>query len=239
MFVAIVSSLINLVTALLLFLVSVGNLTTGRFFTSFHFLKVSYTTSSGPLGGWLTMPYNVLTFGLWNYCEGMDSVINACIEPHIGYNLDTIPSLNAVDQHYVPNAVRTFGMVTILYIPVTCLTFLAFALSAIALSPRFRKRWLHALSGFLLFLVTIAVILLTVVVFTVNGSRKVQFEKHVVPETNVTFGPGMWITLGLVPLTVFGSLLSAFAVCCPARLQRRSSARDMPESKEDISEPTS
>ncbi|KAF9348587.1 hypothetical protein BGX26_013021 [Mortierella sp. AD094] len=237
MFAAIVSFIINFATALLLFLVSIGDLTSARFFTSFHFLKITYTTGYGPQSGWLNTPYNVLTFGLWNYCEGLDNVINACIDPKIGYTLDAIPTLNQVDQHYVSNAVRSFNKVTVLYIPATCVAFLAFVLSAIALSPRFRKRILHAVTAILLFLVTLCCVLLMIVIFTVNGSRKIQFEAHLQPPVKTSLGPGVWITLGLVPLTVFGSLFSAFAVCCPGRFERRS--RDLPESKEEITEPTS
>ncbi|KAF8930304.1 hypothetical protein BGZ58_008338 [Dissophora ornata] len=223
MFVAVVSFLVNLATALLFFLVSIGDLTTGRFFTSFYILKVAYTTGDGPQSGLLNEPYNVLTFGLWNYCEGMDSVINACSDPEIGYTLDSIPSLNVVDQQYVSDAVRNFEKVTILYIP--------------ALTPRFRKRWLHAISAHLLVLATLSSILLLVVVFTVNGSRRIQFEEHVVPDTKVTLGPGVWITLALVPLTVFGSLFSAFAVCCPGRFERsRSTYAEEP--KEGVYEPS-
>ncbi|KAI1317499.1 hypothetical protein EDD11_008306 [Mortierella claussenii] len=217
MFVAAVTFMVNLATALLLFLVSIGNLTTGRFFTTFHFLKVSYTATNGPNGGWLSTPYNVLTFGLWNYCEGMDNVINACIEPKVEYNLSGIQNLNDVDLHYVANAVRSVNKVAVLYIPAT------------ALSPRFRKRWLHAISGFFMLLVTLSCILLMMVVLAVNVSRKVQFEKHLVPDAKVSLGPGVWITLALVPLTVFGTLLNGFAVCCPGRLQRRpKSAEDFP-----------
>ncbi|KAI8598529.1 actin cortical patch SUR7/pH-response regulator pali [Dissophora ornata] len=237
MFVAVVSFLVNLATALLFFLVSIGDLTTGRFFTSFYILKVAYTTGDGPQSGLLNEPYNVLTFGLWNYCEGMDSVINACSDPEIGYTLDSIPSLNVVDQQYVSDAVRNFEKVTILYIPATCIAFVAFLISAIALTPRFRKRWLHAISAHLLVLATLSSILLLVVVFTVNGSRRIQFEEHVVPDTKVTLGPGVWITLALVPLTVFGSLFSAFAVCCPGRFERsRSTYAEEP--KEGVYEPS-
>lgn len=73
------------------------------------------------------------------------------------------------------------------------------------------------------------------VVFTVNGTRKIHYERHLVPEATVKFGPGVWITLVLVPLTVFGSLFGAFAVCCPGRLERRQ--RDVSVSKEEITEP--
>ncbi|KAF9998348.1 hypothetical protein BGZ79_007974 [Entomortierella chlamydospora] len=236
MFVAIVSFIVNLATALLLFLVSIGDLTSARFFTTFHFLKIAYTTGDGPKSGWLDTQYNVLTFGLWNYCEGLDNVINACIDPKIGYTLDAIPTLNQVDQHYVSNTVRSFNKVTVLFIPATCVAFLAFVLSAIALSPRFRKRFLHGFIGFLMFLVTICCILLMIVVFTVNVSRKIHFEAHLEPPVKASLGPGMWITLALVPLTVLGSLFNAFAVCCPGRFERRS--KNLPDSKEEITEPS-
>ncbi|KAF9114171.1 hypothetical protein BGX27_011527 [Mortierella sp. AM989] len=222
MFVAIVSFIVNLAAALMLFLVSIGNLNSARFFTAFHFLKITYTTGYGPQSGWLNTPYNVLTFGLWNYCEGMDNVINACIDPKVGYTLETIPTLDQADQHYVSNAVRSLNKVTVLYIP--------------ALSPRYRKRWLHAISAFLLFLVTLFCILLMIVVFIVNGSRKIKFEKHLQPLVKTSLGPGVWITLCLVPLTVFGSLFSAFAVFCPGRFERRT--RNLPESKEEVTEPS-
>jgi len=41
MFIPIVSFLVNLVAALLLFLVTVGDLAIARFFTSFYFMKVN------------------------------------------------------------------------------------------------------------------------------------------------------------------------------------------------------
>ncbi|KAF8936377.1 hypothetical protein BGZ47_009530, partial [Haplosporangium gracile] len=136
-----------------------------------------------------------------------------------------IPALNDIDQHYVPNAVRSFGKVSILYIP--------------ALHPSFRKRWLHAITTFLSLLVTLSCLLLMIVVFTLFGSRKTQFEKHLVPTpARVSFGPGVWITLALVPLTVFGSLFGAFAVCCPGRFERRPRSEEVPESKEEVYEPS-
>lgn len=115
------------------------------------------------------------------------------------------------------------------------MAFVAFLLSFLTLFPRFRKRWLHALSAILSLLVTLSCVLLLVVVFTVYGTRKVHYESHLVPEATVKLGPGIWITLALVPLTVFGSLFGAFAVCCPGRLERRQ--RDVPASKEEITEP--
>ncbi|KAG0270766.1 hypothetical protein BGZ95_001552 [Linnemannia exigua] len=226
MFIAVVSFLVNLATAVLLILVSIADLGTSRFFASFHFLKISFATD-GPVTGWLNKPYDFITFGLWSFCEGTAGVTNACIDPMIGYTLEPIPALNDIDQHYVPNAVRSFGKVSILYIP--------------ALFPNFRKRWLHAITAFLSLLVTLSCVLLMVVVFTLFGSRKTQFEKHLVPTpTKVSFGPGVWITMALVPLTVFGSLFGAFAVCCPGRFERsaRGRGREVPESKEEVREPT-
>ncbi|KAK3812759.1 MAG: actin cortical patch SUR7/pH-response regulator pali [Linnemannia elongata] len=239
MFVAIVSFLVNLATALLLFLVSIADLSTSNFFSSFHFLKISFATN-GQVSGWLNKPYDFISFGLWSFCEGTAGVTNACIDPKIGYTLEPIPALNDIDQHYVPNAVRSFGKVSILYIPATCVAFLAFVISLLALHPRLRKRWLHALTAFLSLLVTLSCLLLMVVVFTLFGSRKTQFEKHLVPTpAKVSFGPGVWITLALVPLTVFGSLFGAFAVCCPGRFERRGRReREVPESKEEVHEPS-
>ncbi|KAF9905311.1 hypothetical protein BX616_001040 [Lobosporangium transversale] len=220
MFVPIVSFLINLIITLLLFLVSIGNLWSGRFFTAFYLLKVTYTTGDGPKSGWLSTSYNMLTFGLWNFCEGKDNVINACIEPKTGFTLEGIPNIFDTDEHYVPNAVRSFNKASFLFIPATCVAFLALVLSAIALSPRFRKRWLHAMSGFFMFLVTLCCVLLMIVVFTVNVSRKIQYERHLTPEAKTSLGPGVWITLALAPLAIFGSVFSAFAVCCPGRFEK-------------------
>ncbi|GJJ73681.1 hypothetical protein EMPS_06039 [Entomortierella parvispora] len=235
MFIPIVSFLVNLAAALLLFLVTVGDLAIARFFTSFYFLKVAYTGGNGPQGGWLDVTYDFLTFGLWNFCEGSNNVVNACSRGQVGYTLNPIPSIHRVDEEYVSNAIRTFNKVTVLYIPATCIAFLAFLLSFVALFPRFRKRWMHGLSAILSLLVTLCSVLLLIVVFTVNGTRKVQYERHLDPEVSVKFGPGMWITLVLVPLTVFGSLFGAFAVCCPGRLERQ--PRDGPASKEEMAEP--
>ncbi|KAG0221166.1 SUR7/PalI family-domain-containing protein [Mortierella sp. GBAus27b] len=221
MFAAIVSFIVNLAITLLLFLVSIGDLATSHFFTTFHLLKVVYS-QDGPQGGWLSMPYNVLTFGLWSLCEGRDDTINACSDPKVGFTLDDIPGVNAVDEHYIPNAVRSFNKVMVLFIPVTCVAFLALLLSFMALFPRFRKRWLHGISGFFMFLVTLVCLLLMIAVFTVNGYRKVQFERHLQPAADVSLGPGAWITLVLVPLTIFGSLLNGFAVCCPGRFKGKS-----------------
>ncbi|KAF9088554.1 hypothetical protein BGX23_007268 [Mortierella sp. AD031] len=239
MFVPIVSFLVNLVTAALLILVSIADLGTSRFFSSFHFLKVMFDTN-GPTTGWLNKPYDFISFGLWSFCEGAAGVTNACIDPKIGHSLEPIPLWNDIDQHYVPNAVRSFSRVSILYIPATCFAFVAFLISFIALWPRFRKRWLHAISAFLSLLVTLSCVLLMVVAFTLFGSRKTQFERHLVPTpAKVSFGPGVWITLALVPLTVFGSLFGAFAVCCPGRFERRSrGGDDLQESKEEVHEPS-
>ncbi|KAK3828819.1 MAG: SUR7/PalI family-domain-containing protein [Benniella sp.] len=219
MFSAIASFLINLAVWALLFLVSIGDLASSQFFTTFHLLKVSLS-QDGPQGGWLNTPYNVLTFGLWSFCEGRDDDIKACIDPKIGYTLDEIPFVNEADQHYVPNAARSFGKISVLFIPATCVAFLALVLSFVALFPRFRKRWLHAFTGFLLFLVTIVVLLLMIMVFTLQGYRKVQFGKHLNPPAMVTFGPAVWMVLALVPLTILGSVLSGFAVCCPGRYKK-------------------
>ncbi|KAF9580704.1 hypothetical protein BGW38_002531 [Lunasporangiospora selenospora] len=209
MFFVIVSFFVNLATVLLLFLVSIGDLTTAGFFTTFHFLKVTFLNGEGPLGGWLDKPFDVLTLGLWNVCAGKNGVIFACHEAHIDYSL------------------------------ATCVAFLAFLLSLLALWPRFRKRWIHVISAFLSLLVTLACVLLMVMVFTVFVTRKVQFERYITPETDVDLGPGVWITLALVPLTVFGSLFGAFSVCCPGRLGRRRGEQEdnLPESKEEVSEP--
>ncbi|KAG0372334.1 hypothetical protein BGX24_000386 [Mortierella sp. AD032] len=226
MFVAIVSFLVNLATAVLLILITIADLSTSRFFGSFHFLKISFLTN-GPVSGWLNKPYDFISFGLWSFCEGAAGITNACIDPMIGYTLEPVPALNDIDQHYVPNAVRSFGKVSILYIP--------------ALFPKFRKRWLHAVTAFLSLLVTLSCVLLMVVVFTLFGSRKTQFEKHLVPTpSKVSFGPGVWITMALVPLTVFGSLFGAFAVCCPGRFERSARGRggEVPETKEEVREPT-
>ncbi|KAG0053821.1 hypothetical protein BGZ83_000365 [Gryganskiella cystojenkinii] len=237
MFIPIVSFLVNLAAALLLFLVSVGDLGMARFFTDFYFMKVAFGSGNGPLGGWLDTSYDFLTFGLWSFCEGSADVVSACSEGKIGYTLEPIPAIYNVDQQYVSNGVRNFGKVTVLYIPAACIAFLAFLISFVALFPRFRKRWMHAVSALLSLIVTLFCVLLLVVVFTVYGTRKVQYENYLVPQpTQIKFGPGMWITLALVPLTVFGSLFGAFAVCCPGRLERRS--RDAPASKEEITEPS-
>ncbi|KAF9351810.1 hypothetical protein BGX34_000334 [Mortierella sp. NVP85] len=219
MFSAIASFLINLAVWALLFLVSIGDLATNMFFTTFHLLKVSLS-QDGPKEGWLNTSYNVLTFGLWSFCEGRDDDIFACTDPKIGYTLDEIPFVNDVDQHYVPNAARSFGKISVLFIPATCVAFLALLLSFVALFPRFRKRWLHALSGFLMFLVTIVVLLLMIMEFTLQGYRKVQFGRHLNPPATVTLGPAMWMILALVPLTILGSVLSGFAVCCPGRYKK-------------------
>ncbi|KAF9547661.1 hypothetical protein EC957_008018 [Mortierella hygrophila] len=221
MFVAIVSFLVNLATALLLFLVTIADLSTSKFFSSFHFLKISFPIN-GPVSGWLNRRYDFVSFGLWSFCEGTAGVTNACIDPKIRSTLEPVPALNDIDQHYVPNAVRSFGKVSILYIPATCVAFLALLISLLALHPRFRKRWLHGLATFLSLLVTLSCLLLMVVVFTLFGSRKTQFEKHLVPTpSKVSFGPGVWMTMALVPVTVFGSLFGAFAVCYPGRFERR------------------
>ncbi|KAG0257224.1 hypothetical protein BG011_004077 [Mortierella polycephala] len=236
MFIPLVSFFINFATALLLFLVSIANLHSARFFTAFHFLKVHYIDGAGPQSGWLDRPYDLLSFGLWGFCEGTNNVVSACTNGHIGYTLESIPNVYEVDQRHIPNAVRGFSKVIVLYIPATCVAFLALFFSFIALFPRFRKRFLYGVSAFLSLLVTLSCVLLMVVVFTVFVSRKIQFERHLEPKANVTLGPGVWITLALVPLTIFGSLIGAFAVCCPGRFKKQS--EDAPESKEEAHEPT-
>ncbi|OAQ27216.1 hypothetical protein K457DRAFT_127677 [Linnemannia elongata AG-77] len=90
MFVAIVSFLVNLATAVLLILVTIADLSTSNFFSSFHFLKISFATN-GPLSGWLNKPYDFISFGLWSFCEGTAGVTNACIDPKIGYTLALRP----------------------------------------------------------------------------------------------------------------------------------------------------
>lgn len=72
-----------------------------------------------------------------------------------------------------------------------------------------------------MFLVTLVCLLLMITVFTVNGYRKVQYGRHLEPQANTSFGPGAWITLALVPLTIISSLMSGFAVCCPGRFKRK------------------
>jgi len=72
-----------------------------------------------------------------------------------------------------------------------------------------------------------------VVVFTFFGSLKTQFEQHLTPTpARVSLGPGIWITLALVPLTAFGLLFGAFAVFCPGRFERR--LRDYPDFNEEV-----
>ncbi|KAF9295511.1 hypothetical protein BGZ74_010781 [Mortierella antarctica] len=220
MIVPIVSFLVNLITTLLLFLVTIGDLATTRFYTSFHMMKatralvdivcsqVVFTSGNGPQGGWLDKAYSFLTFGLWSFCEGTDNTIEACSDPKIGYTL------------------------------ATCVALVALVLSFVSLWPRFRKRWIHAVATFLSLLVSIACVILMITVFTVYGSRKVQFEKHLISSpVKINLGPGVWITLALVPLTVFGALFGSLATCCPGRFQRRDQD-DLPESKEDVAEPS-
>ncbi|KAG0352116.1 hypothetical protein BG005_008399 [Podila minutissima] len=250
MIVPIVSFLVNLITTLLLFLVTIGDLATTRFYTSFHMMKatralvdivcsqVVFASGNGPQGGWLDKAYSFLTFGLWSFCEGTDNTIEACSDPKIGYTLDPIPVLHNADQQYVAEAVRSFNKVTVLYIPATCVALVALVLSFVSLWPRFRKRWIHAVATFLSLLVSIACVILMITVFTVYGSRKVQFEKHLISSpVKINLGPGVWITLALVPLTVFGALFGSLATCCPGRFQRRDQD-DLPESKEDVAEPS-
>ncbi|KAG0347813.1 hypothetical protein BG004_006907 [Podila humilis] len=238
MFVPIVSFLVNFVTALLLFLVSIGDLATSRFYTSFHMMKIEFTSGNGPQGGWLDSAFSFLTFGLWSFCEGIDNVTLACSDGKIGFTLEPIPALYTIDQQHVAEAVRSFNKVTVLYIPATCVAFVAMILSLASLWPRFRKRWIHGVATFLSLLVSIACIILMITVFTVYGSRKVQFEKYMVsPPVKATLGPGVWITLALVPITVFGSLFGSFATCCPGRF-RRNQQSNLPESKEEVAEPS-
>lgn len=174
--------------------------------------------------------------------------------------------MHNADQQYVAEAVRSFNKVTVLYIPgkhlfwsrvchttkhgkqsitpfltwfsATCVALVALVLSFVSLWPRFRKRWIHAVATFLSLLVSIACVILMITVFTVYGSRKVQFEKHLISSpVKINLGPGVWITLALVPLTVFGALFGSLATCCPGRFQRRDQD-DLPESKEDVAEPS-
>ncbi|KAG0082933.1 hypothetical protein BGZ92_011236 [Podila epicladia] len=217
MIVPIVSFLINLITTLLLFLVTIGDLATTRFYTSFHMMKASISSynstgirfGNGPQGGWLDKAYSFLTFGLWSFCEGTDNTIEACTDPKIGYTLDPIPVLHNADQQYVAEAVRSFNKVTVLYIPATCVALVALVLSFVSLWPRFRKRWIHAVATFLSLIVSIACVILMITVFTVYGSRKVQFEKHLVSSpVKISLGPG------------------------------RQDRDDVPESKEEVAEPS-
>ncbi|KAF9952217.1 hypothetical protein BGZ72_006440 [Mortierella alpina] len=229
MFAPILSFIVNLAMFLALFLISVGNLASSIFFTTFHLLKITFTSELGPKGGALNVPYRTLTFGLWNYCYGTGDTASACSAPHIAYSLDFLPQLYDVDQMFVPEVVRSFSKATVIFIPATCVAFLALVISFIALFPRFRKRWLHGIAAFLSMLVTLACILLMVVVLTVNGTRKIQFDLHMVPTVNASLGPATWMCLGIVPLAVFGSLVGAFAVCCPTRFKSKKAVKDLPQ----------
>ncbi|KAF9423741.1 hypothetical protein BGZ94_008192 [Podila epigama] len=226
MFVPILSFLVNLATAVSLLLVTIGNLATPR---------INFTTGLGPLGGWLDKPYAFISFGLWSFCEGVDNVVVSCSDPKLDNTLEPIPALHAVDQLHVAEAVRSFNKVTVLFIPATCVAFVALFLSFLSLWPRFRKRWIHALSTFLSVLVAIACVILMITAFTVFGSRRIQFQKYLdATPIDIEFGPGVWITLALVPLTVFGALFGSVAVCCPGRRQQA----DIPETKEQVAEPS-
>ncbi|CAO3571364.1 unnamed protein product [Mortierella alpina] len=235
MFASILSFIVNLATFLTLFLISIGNLATPSFFTIFHLLKVTFTSGQGPKGGELNVDYQTVTFGLWNYCYGSGGTTSACSTPLIKYGLGFLPKLSEIDQMFVPEVVRSFGKATVLFIPVTCVAFFALVLSFMALFPRFRKRWLHGITAFLSLLVTLTCVLLMVMVLTVNGARKIQFDLHMVPEVHASLGPATWMCLGIVPLTVLGSLVGAFAVCCPNRLKSKKTVKDLPPySKEKV-----
>ncbi|KAG9325014.1 hypothetical protein KVV02_000523 [Mortierella alpina] len=228
MFAPILSFIVNFVTFLALFLISIGNLASSPFFTTFHLLRVTFSDGQGPQGGALNVPYQSVTFGLWNYCYGSGGSTSACSAPHIEYSLDFLPKLYEVDQMFVPEIVRSFGKATVLFIPAACVAFLALVLSFMALLPRFRKRWIHGIAAFLSLLVTVACVLLMVVVWTVHGARKIQFDLHMVPEVHASLGPATWMSLAIVPLAVLGSLVGAFAVCCPNRFKSTKAVKDLP-----------
>ncbi|KAF9289904.1 hypothetical protein BGZ68_008388 [Mortierella alpina] len=235
MFAPVLSFIVNLATFLALFLICGGNLATSPFFSTFHMLKVTFTSGQGPKGGEINVPYQDVTFGLWNYCYGSGGSTSACSTPHIKYSLEFLPKLYEVDQMFVPEIVRSFGKATVIFIPATCVAFLALVLSCMALFPRFRKRWIHGIAASLSMLVTLACILLMVVVLTVYGARKIQFDLHMVPEVNASLGPATWMCLAIVPLTVLGSLVGAFAVCCPNRFKSNKDVKDLPpDTKEKV-----
>jgi len=86
-----------------------------------------------------------------------------------------------------------------------------------------------------MFLVTIVVLLLMIMEFTLQAYRKVQFGRHLNPPATVTFGPALWMLLVLVPLTILGSVLSGFAVCCPGR-HKKSRDEEHRDTKEVVEE---
>ncbi|KAF9963997.1 hypothetical protein BGZ70_007037 [Mortierella alpina] len=195
MFAPILSFIVNLATFLTLFLISIGNLATSTFFTTFHLLEITFTSGQGPKGGELNVDYQTVTFGLWNYCYGSGGTTSACSTPQIKYGLGFLPKLNDIDQMFVPEVVRSFGKATVIFIP--------------------------------------ACILLMVVVLTVNGARKIQFDLHMVPEVHAYLGPATWMCLAIVPLTMLGSLVGAFAVCCPNRFKSKKTVKDLPPDTKD------
>ncbi|KAF9574400.1 hypothetical protein EC968_006560 [Mortierella alpina] len=189
---------------------------------------ITFISGEGPKGGELNVPYQTVTFGLWNYCYGSGGSTSACSTPHIKYSLEFLPKLFEVDQMFVPEIVRSFGKANILFIP-------ALVLSFMGLLPRFRKRWIHGIAAFLSLLVTLTCLLLMVVVFTIYGARKIQFDLHMVPEVNASLGPATWMCMAIVPLTILGSLAGAFAVCCPNRFKSKKAVKDLPkDSKEKV-----
>ncbi|KAG0204871.1 hypothetical protein BGX28_003330 [Mortierella sp. GBA30] len=199
-----------------------------------------FSSGTGPQGGALNGPYGFLSFGLWNYCYGTGDSVAACSRAKLAYTLGDIPALYKIEQEFVPDAVRNIGKITFVFIPVTCVAFLTLIISFIALLPKFRKRWLHVIASLLSLLVTLACIVLMVVVFTVFGARKIQFDLHMVPEVTTMLGPSAWIALGLGPWTVFGSLLSACAICCPDRFKKKKPEEELLiESEEKVDKPSS
>ncbi|KAG0227729.1 hypothetical protein BGW42_002748 [Actinomortierella wolfii] len=232
LFFAAVSFFVNLITTAVLFLINIGDLHPAKFFSSFYFAKVVFTSPKGPDVNPLNTTYDFVTFGAFAYCQGASSEVESCSNAHINYAIDDIAVLNKIEDQYVSSAVRDFSKVTLLFIPTVCVAFLGLLLAATALHPKFRKRWLHVIVTLISILVALASFLLTLCIFTVYIARKIHYERHVssllgsdVASAKVYLGPALWMTLALLPWTAFGAIFGGFAVCCPGRMSRSSSPR--------------
>ncbi|KAG0260033.1 hypothetical protein DFQ27_003759 [Actinomortierella ambigua] len=230
----VVSFFVNLVTTAAFFLINVGDLHPAQFFSSFYFEKVAFISGKGLDGKPLNLTFDFVTFGAFGYCQGAASEIQSCSNAHIHYTMKDILVLHQIESQFIPSAVRGFSKITVLFIPTVCVAFVAFLLAALALKPRFRKRWIHVVVTFLSILISLAAFLLTLCVFTVSIARKIQYERHLntsgaEPNVKVYLGPALWLTLALLPWTAFGAVFGGFAVCCPGRISRSLSSSPRPE----------
>ncbi|KAJ4407124.1 hypothetical protein N0V85_004414 [Neurospora sp. IMI 360204] len=165
----------------------------------------------------LGMPYlgpiKRVTFGTFGWCEiaGVDS----CSSSHVGYNpanvMRTIEGIYF--SNYAENTTKALTKAMILH-PIACgLNFIAFLL---ALGAGLVGSFLASLVAALAFIVTVVIMILDFVTFSIIKSR-INDSPTV---SRAHWGSAAWTTLAAAICSLLGMII-LFITCCSARIHKR------------------